>query len=187
MANMNTAPVYTSQVTLALVKASEWHQSQLRKDGLPYLSHLLRVMGYVWQFNSHEEVAIAGLLHDAVEDASISLNTIEELFGSQVAQMVAAVSEDKELPKTDRKRAYITSISSIDCPIGAVIVSMMDKYDNLMGYVTQPHLVSPDVIEFMQELIYVFRAKVHEGLLVSEGAKSYTQLLDEMQDLVNRM
>src|SRR5215469_11637075 len=75
----------------ALLFAAQVHRNQDRKkSGIPYLSHLLGVASIVMDYGGDEEMGIAALLHDAVEDhgGRPMLRAIEQIFGSRVAKMV---------------------------------------------------------------------------------------------------
>jgi (p)ppGpp synthase/HD superfamily hydrolase len=83
----------------ALRFAFERHRFHLRKGSrVPYLSHLMSVSALVLEYGGSESQAIAGLLHDAVEDAAPGqgpdvLQAIGEQFGESVRSMVAACSD----------------------------------------------------------------------------------------------
>jgi (p)ppGpp synthase/HD superfamily hydrolase len=87
------------------VEAVEWtvelHGEQTRKgSGVPVLTHLLEVAALVLGDGGTESEAIAGLLHDAIEDAGVKPKQIRKRFGNKVAQIVKACTEtlDGELP-----------------------------------------------------------------------------------------
>ena len=76
----------------ALLYASELHRTQVRKGTLiPYMSHLLSVSALVLKNGGDEDQAIAGLLHDAVEDQGglPTLEAVRERFGDRVANIVS--------------------------------------------------------------------------------------------------
>jgi (p)ppGpp synthase/HD superfamily hydrolase len=89
--------------------ASQWHASQRRKgaDKEPYVNHLIEVGDLVAGAGASEDVICAALLHDAIEDQGISAATIAGLFGPEVAALVCEVTDDKSLPKTERKAIQI--------------------------------------------------------------------------------
>ena len=122
----------------AFAFVSGLHREQLRKVGrVPYLSHLLRVAGLTLDFGASEDVAIAALLHDAVEDCG-GMETeaiIRERFGDFIADVVLETSDsttadaNRKAPWRERKEAYIASLR-----IGsdaAALVSGCDKLDNV--------------------------------------------------------
>src|SRR5215469_5129894 len=75
----------------ALLFAAQVHRDQDRKkSGIPYISHLLGVASIVLDYGGDEDMGIAALLHDAVEDCGGKpmLHAIDQLFGSRVAKIV---------------------------------------------------------------------------------------------------
>ncbi len=95
----------------ALSFAADKHRDQRRKDreATPYINHpievatVLAVEGLI----EDETLLIAAILHDTVEDTTATLADIEDLFGPDVSKLVADVSDDKNLPKDERKRLQI--------------------------------------------------------------------------------
>jgi GTP pyrophosphokinase len=73
------------------------HKNQFRKSGTPYTEHPLEVSKILAALKLDTETVLAGLLHDVVEDTSISLEEIRKLFGSEVAFMVDAVTKISEV------------------------------------------------------------------------------------------
>jgi (p)ppGpp synthase/HD superfamily hydrolase len=88
--------------------AARWHVHQRRKGSAqePYVNHLLEVADMVAHATggSDPNLVIAALLHDAVEDQGVALETIANDFGQHVAEIVMEVTDDKSLPKAERKR-----------------------------------------------------------------------------------
>jgi (p)ppGpp synthase/HD superfamily hydrolase len=88
---------YSQRYDAALVLAACAHRSQTRKGGtVPYLVHPIHVSVILLRHGFPEDVAIAGLLHDVVEDQDVPLARIEAEFGPPVADMVAALTERKK-------------------------------------------------------------------------------------------
>lgn len=86
----------SERYTKALVYAANAHEGQLRKiDKSPYIFHPLEVSAIINTLTDNEDVAIAGLLHDTVEDCGTTYREIEENFGIEVSLLVASESEDK--------------------------------------------------------------------------------------------
>ena len=87
---------YSEQYEQALRVAIVAHRCQTRKgSGLPYVIHPVHVSVILLRYGFSMETAIAGLLHDVVEDQGYDLVDIERQFGARVAEMVAALSERK--------------------------------------------------------------------------------------------
>jgi hypothetical protein len=91
--------------------AAQWHVHQRRKGaaGEPYINHLLEVSNLATQATSgiDPNVTIAALLHDAIEDQDVTAETIASEFGQHIASIVLEVTDDKSLPKAERKRLQI--------------------------------------------------------------------------------
>lgn len=83
----------------ALNLASLVHDGQVDKAGAPYINHPIRVAERL--ADAPIEVHIAGLLHDAVEDTWLDLDTVEREFGPEVARLVDAVTKRKGESKPD--------------------------------------------------------------------------------------
>ncbi|HUI85413.1 MAG TPA: HD domain-containing protein [Candidatus Binatia bacterium] len=121
----------------ALLFAAQVHRNQDRKkSGIPYVSHLLGVASIVMDYGGDEEMAIAALLHDAVEDhgGRPMLKAIGQLFGARVAKIVDGCTDSyAEDPKKKegwerRKLRYLHRIRSEDADTR--FVSAADKLYN---------------------------------------------------------
>lgn len=118
----------------ALNFAFELHRHQSRKvTGVPYLAHLMAVSGLVLEDGGSEEEAIAGLLHDAVEDqgGQQTLEQIRQRFGEQVAEIVLGCSDTDQIPKPPwqaRKEAFLARMRQASPSVRRV--SLADKVHN---------------------------------------------------------
>ena len=121
----------------ALLLAHELHRYDVRKGtGKPYISHLLGVCSLAVDFGGDEEMGIAALLHDAVEDhgGRPMLDRIRELFGARVAHIVDgctdsyALDATKKEPWRQRKESYLARIVHEDADVR--LVSAADKLYN---------------------------------------------------------
>src|SRR6056297_647245 len=102
----------------ALCLAARLHRTHFRKGTtIPYLSHLLAVSALVLEYGGDEDQAIAGLLHDAVEDQGgmETAREIETAFGARVARIVLECSDSDDgqtAPWKERKLAYLDGIAT---------------------------------------------------------------------------
>ena len=118
----------------ALQYAARLHADQVRKGTeIPYISHLLAVAGLVLEQGAGEDVAIAALLHDAVEDqgGQATLDEIRNHFGDAVAEIVAGCTDawiDPKPPWRERKEAYLVHLRGAPAP--ELLVSAADKLHN---------------------------------------------------------
>ena len=99
--------MYPTRLKKAVQFASHKHKHQKRKVlDYPYITHPIMVMYFVSKYSDDENVLMAAVLHDTVEDTDTSLDEIEHFFGKEVAHLVDILSEDKSLPKKQRKEEY---------------------------------------------------------------------------------
>jgi GTP diphosphokinase / guanosine-3',5'-bis(diphosphate) 3'-diphosphatase len=93
-------------VRRAYAFAEAAHRGQRRKDGRAFIAHPVHVARLLASRGYDEEVLAAALLHDVVEDTSVTLAEVRGRFGPRVAELVACVTENPALPLRERKRAY---------------------------------------------------------------------------------
>jgi GTP pyrophosphokinase len=126
---------FSPKFTRALDYAARVHSRQIRrKTERPYIGHLLSVTSIVIEYGGDEEMAIAALLHDAVEDRGglARLREIRKKFGKRVAHIVDGCTDSYSEPKPpwiDRKRAYVQRIKGE--PEEVRLVSAADKLSNV--------------------------------------------------------
>ncbi len=120
----------------ALRAAAGWHAGQTRKGSdVPYFAHAAAVAMILDRAGFAEDVVVAGLLHDVVEDTDATLDDVRAGFGPAVAEIVALCSEVKydaggrKRPWIDRKRDHLAALAGADGSAWAVILA--DKLHNL--------------------------------------------------------
>lgn len=122
---------YVSRVDEALAFAATWHAGQTRKGtAVPYIVHPVQVAAILraWEFD--DEVVIAGLLHDVLEDTACEEAELATRFGATVAETVRWCSEpNKDRPWEERKRDAVDRMRRM--PPAAKAVSCADKSHNL--------------------------------------------------------
>lgn len=120
--------------------AADKHRMQRRKDAdaSPYINHPLALAHILCSEGGVTDTSVlaAALLHDTVEDTETSSEEIEREFGSEVAAIVAEVTDDKSLPKEERKRLQI--VKSAGKSEGAKLVKLADKISNLRDIAATP-------------------------------------------------
>ena len=91
--------------------AAEKHADQRRKGSRrkPYFNHLAEVADLLAEATAGEDAALiaAGFLHDTIEDTATSADELRDLFGADILALVLEVTDDKSLPKLERKRLQI--------------------------------------------------------------------------------
>ena len=117
-----------SQAIRMAVKA---HRGQARKlSGVPYIFHPFSVAKILIEYGCAEYVVVSGLLHDTVEDTSVTVEAIRQHFGNEVARIIESVSEpDKSQPWEERKRHTVEGIKTH--PMDVLLVECADKLDNI--------------------------------------------------------
>lgn len=128
------SPCYSERLDAALALAAAAFRARTRKGShIPYLSHLLSVLALVMEQEANEDVCIAALLHDYVEDIEgATLAEVESRFGPRVAQLVEACTDAQTLPKPPwrpRKEAHLARMATMDGDMRLLITA--DKVHNL--------------------------------------------------------
>jgi (p)ppGpp synthase/HD superfamily hydrolase len=119
----------------AFVFAAEKHSRQTRKASrIPYIAHLMGVASLVLEAGGDEDLAIAALLHDVVEDCGGApmLKQVRRRFGQRVAKVVDGCTDantDPKPPWRARKETYIRHLKTADADTR--LVSAADKLTNL--------------------------------------------------------
>jgi (p)ppGpp synthase/HD superfamily hydrolase len=159
-------PAYSPRYEAALTLAARAHLSQTRK-GLdsPYLVHPVHVSVILIRYGFDEDVAVAGLLHDVVEDQDVPLAEIEAGFGAAVAEMVGALSERKregqeKRPWLARKQEALEQLRRASS--GAVAVKAADVLHNARSLAAHLHLAGSSAWELYnrgpQETLWYYRS-----------------------------
>ena len=130
--------VLTAQIENAIrfsIKTHEVYQKQKRKGkDIPYITHPLAVGLLLARANASEDVIVAGILHDTIEDSIASKKVTPEMllkrFGEKVKDLVVSVTEErKDLPWEQRKRKAIAAIKTFSH--NALLVKSADVISNV--------------------------------------------------------
>src|SRR5436853_3238068 len=124
----------------ALAFAAHKHRDQRRKDAeaSPYINHPIALADVLVNEGgvTDTETLCAALLHDTVEDTATTHEELVDAFGSRIARIVAEVTDDKDLPKAERKRLQIEHAPHISRE--AKLVKLADKLVNLRDVAERP-------------------------------------------------
>jgi (p)ppGpp synthase/HD superfamily hydrolase len=138
------------------VRACVWHHTQIRKKpgrAVPYISHLLAVASLVLEGGGSEDEAIAGLLHDAIEDQGVSPAEIAERYGDTVARIVVACSDAvggpgvEKAPWLDRKIRHLEHLEGLGADEAVLRVTAADKLHNCRDLVADVRAEGPAALE----------------------------------------
>jgi (p)ppGpp synthase/HD superfamily hydrolase len=118
--------------------AARWHAAQRRKGASqePYVNHLIEVASLVAHAGGSADAIVAAFLHDAIEDQKITPETIAEQFGVTVATLVLEVTDDKTLPKAERKARQVQT--SEGKSLSAKLLKLADKTSNVRSVTLSP-------------------------------------------------
>ncbi len=152
-----------ANLTEAYYFAASKHISQKRKgnDAAPYINHPVEVVNLLTNIGKVEDfdILIAAVLHDTVEDTQTKIEEISEKYGANVALMVSELTDDKTLPKEERKEKQVEHAPHIS--IGAKQIKLCDKISNIRDVIENP----PDGWSKERRLEYVdWGEKVVAGL-----------------------
>ncbi len=123
----------------AVAFAARKHKNQKRKDEVePYINHPLEVAEILVKIGGvkDENILIAAILHDTIEDTDTTEEEIRRLFGQKVCDYVKEVTDDKGLPKELRKKLQIEKASKLS--VGAKQIKIADKTSNLCAIIESP-------------------------------------------------
>lgn len=122
---------HTPQIKRAIQFAARKHHGHMRveTEPLPYVTHLFSVALLVAEDGADDDVVTAALLHDTIEDTATTREEIVAAFNERVAELVVAVSEDKDLGWRERKEAYFAALEA--APEEAMLIMAADKIDNI--------------------------------------------------------
>ena len=136
----------SSAVEEAITYANECHKGDFRKGtDTPYIVHPLEVAQILTSVKADYNLIIAGLLHDVVEDAGVTIKTIEEKYGKDVARLVDAHSEDKSKVWYARKLKTIRDLPHED--IRSKLLTLGDKLSNIRSMYNDYKQVGEDLWE----------------------------------------
>lgn len=174
----------------ALSYAARLHANQIRKrTERPYIGHLLGVASIVIEYGGDEEMAIAALLHDAVEDQGglPRLHEIRRKFGKCVAEIVDGCTDAYSEPKPpwlERKRAYIARVVKESDDVR--LVSAADKLSNAREILHDVRVHGVSVYERFtgkkDGTLWYYRA-----LITAFRAAGTNALLDELDRVVSEL
>jgi guanosine-3',5'-bis(diphosphate) 3'-pyrophosphohydrolase len=124
----------------ALAFAARKHRDQRRKDpeASPYINHPIALADVLVNEGgvADVEVLCAALLHDTVEDTATTPEELVAAFGARIARIVAEVTDDKALPRAERKRLQVAHAGALSRE--AKLVKLADKICNLRDVAQRP-------------------------------------------------
>lgn len=128
------------QLIAAIAFAADKHRNQRRKDAdaSPYINHPIDLANVLANEGGVEDerALMAAILHDTIEDTQTTEQELDKLFGQEVSNIVQEVTDDKSLPKAERKRLQIDHAPTLSRR--AKLVKIADKICNLRDIASHP-------------------------------------------------
>ncbi|WP_206045452.1 bifunctional GTP diphosphokinase/guanosine-3',5'-bis pyrophosphate 3'-pyrophosphohydrolase [Oceanicoccus sagamiensis] len=129
------SPVQVNQVKRAYYYAEQAHEGQRRRSGEPYVTHPLAVAGILADMHMDHQSLMAAMLHDVIEDTSISKAALEEQFGDAVADLVDGVSKLTRMEDQTRAEAQAENFQKMALAmakdIRVILVKLADRLHNM--------------------------------------------------------
>ncbi len=186
--------VLTERFTLAVDYARKLHTETRKGTRIPYMAHLLGVASLVMgeaggSIPVTEEMVIAAILHDVVEDhgGKPRLDDLREVFGKRVAEMVEGLSDtlaedhDKKEGWEERKVAYLRKLR--DEPEDVLLISAADKLYNAKAVLDDYKEIGPEVWKRFKrgrnEQLWYF-----DSLIAIFQLRMNNRIVDELQRVV---
>jgi len=143
------------------------HRGQKRASGEPYVNHCLAVATILAELGAPIPVVAAGLLHDTVEDTSVTLKDLADEFGPEVARLVDGVTKLTQLPRVTRRERKDERTSRVELAketlrktflamgddVRVVMIKLADRLHNMR---TLSHLPSEKHTRIAQETLEIF-------------------------------
>ena len=187
------------RINKAIEIATKVHEGQKRKSGDPYIVHPLAVMKILEDWKMDEDTIIAGVLHDTVEDTSLTLEDIKKEFGETVAFLVDGVTKlgkaregmrdiDTYLPQT--KDNLLRLLVATGSDIRVLIIKLADRLHNLRTLSALPLEKQRKIAKESLEVFAPLADRLNMGRLrveMSDIAFSYVnpKRYEELKNLID--
>jgi guanosine-3',5'-bis(diphosphate) 3'-pyrophosphohydrolase len=119
----------------AYIFSAKEHKGQVRASGEPYLTHPLEVSNILAEMKMDATTVSVGLLHDVVEDTLVSLEDVEQIFGSDVAHIVDGVTKISQIQFTSKEEKQAENfrkmLLAMTDDIRVIMVKFADRLHNM--------------------------------------------------------
>lgn len=189
---MPNNPIDTSLLDKAIIFAVHAHAgTERRGKGFPYIVHPMEAVSIAATMSADQHLLAAAALHDVVEDTCIGIETIEAEFGSRIAGLVKAETDNIEPGVSGQQSWFVRKKAAIDrlaqAPTEVKIIALADKLSNMRA-------IARDYARMGDSLWSLFHSKNpkdHEwhyrGLAASLSELKDTEAYEEFVSLINKV
>jgi len=122
----------TDRIFDAIEFAVKAHRGQFRKGShVPYIVHPIGVSKLLIEAGCDEDVVIAGLLHDTLEDTPVTVQEIKLHFGEKIATIVESISEPDKTDTWEHRKTHTIEFLKTTAHVDSLLVECADKLDNI--------------------------------------------------------
>ncbi len=152
----------TGRVREAFEFARDSHGDQLRKDGSPYITHPVAAAVIVAEMGLDEDSVIAALLHDVIEDTTVTHEEVAKRFGESVAGIVEGVTKLTKIRYTSKEEEQMENLRkmllAMARDIRVVLIKMADRLHNMR---TMEYQSSEKQLEKSRETMEIYAPIAH--------------------------
>ena len=183
----------------AYVWSARLHRDQLRKSGLPYLSHPLEVAGILTELKADEPTISAGLLHDTIEDCGVSKAQLEKEFGEEVAELVDGVTRVGKISRSTKpeiQAEYLGKmILAMAKDLRVILIKLADRLHNMRTLDFLPGEKQREIAEETLEIyapiahrlgIYWLKTELEDLSFRFLKPEVYYRLVEEVSQIARR-
>jgi len=149
-------------VKKAYVFAAKAHDGQLRRSGDPYVVHPLSVAAVIAELKLDVPSLCAGLLHDAVEDTSATVEELSSMFGEEISFLVDGVTKLGKIPWNTREERQAENfrkmLLAMARDIRVILIKLADRLDNMR---TMEHMPADKQERISQETMEIYAPLAH--------------------------
>ena len=115
--------------------ADSMHQEQKRKSGEPFIIHPVAVATMLAEMDMDMPSIVAGMLHDVIEDTSVTTDEMREMFGQEITYLVDGVTKLKRIPTSTKEELQAENLRkmflSMASDIRVIVIKLVDRLHNM--------------------------------------------------------
>ena len=158
----SSAPIDTDLVVRAFYFAFDHHAGQKRKSGEDFIVHPVEVAKLVVDLMLDTDSVVAALLHDVVEDTSVEIDEVVQLFGEEVARLVEGVTKLTRINFASREQAQIENYRKMVVAMASdyrvILIKLADRLHNMR---TIRYLAKQKQLNKAKETVEIFAPIAH--------------------------